>query len=1105
MGGYEGLIKKLDDFIRKYYKNQMLKGALYSLGLIVVFFLLVTLLESVGHFNSAIRTILFWAFVLSSLAVLSRWLFLPMSKLFRLGKVISYEQASSIVGNHFPDVKDKLLNTLQLKRMAENAASDTLLEASITQKTNELSPVPFASAINFGENKKYLKYVLPPLGIFLLIVLIAPNTVSESTERLINHSTEIIPVAPYQIEIINPKLETPEKEDFVLDIKVSGKEIPNQLYVELKGTRFPFSNESRTSFEYIFRNVQKDTPFRIYGNGFYSEEYTLKTLAKPLLVNFITALDYPAYIGSPDEQLRNSGDITVPEGTKILWDFETVNTDRVEMTIGGERIDLPGRDRNHYTHQLTADKNTPYTLHTANAFMRSKDSMTYKINVVPDMHPSIFVEEERDSLSYTDLFFTGEVKDDYGFKRLQFKYTLNEGDTKVIDLDTPKNNSGQFFYHWQLASLGIEPGAQLSYYFEVWDNDGVNGSKSARSKVQQFTAPTEEELENAQEEKNEDIKDKLEKSIDDAQDLQKELEDLRKDLLDKKEMGWEEKKKLEDLMKAQEKLQKQVEELQKENKQKDEQNAQMKQQDEEIRQKQEQLQKLFDEVMSDEMKALFKELEKLMEEMNKDEIQEQLEQMNMDNQDLEKELDRALEQFKQLEFEMKMENTIDKMKELAEKQEELAKESEKGEKDSEELKEEQEKLNDQFDQVQEDLKELEKLNEQLEDPNAIPETQEDQDAIKEDMEKSSEQLDKGKKSKAGESQQGAAEKMEEMAQKMEMAMDQQEQESQEEDMEALRALLENIITLSFDEEQLMSDIQAIDKNDPKYIEYGQLQRKLKTDAKMVEDSLFALSKRVVQIQATVNREIGLVNEHMSKALDGIAERQTPEVVTNQQYVMTSFNNLALLLDEALQQMQQQMSCKKPGKGNCEKPGGNGAPKPSAGDVKKMQQGLSQQLEALKKKMGKDANKGESKGQEGMSKELAQQAAKQAAIRQMLQKMGQELNKDGSGSGNELQKIAEEMEQIERDIVNQNITPETMMRQQDILIRLLKAEEAERTRGEDDKRKSESGDQNLQSVPMKFSEYQLQKQRELEMLKTVPPSLKPYYRDKVNEYFNNLER
>jgi hypothetical protein len=80
---------------------------------------------------------------------------------------------------------------------------------------------------------------------------------------------------------------------------------------------------------------------------------------------------------------------------------------------------------------------------------------------------------------------------------------------------------------------------------------------------------------------------------------------------------------------------------------------------------------------------------------------------------------------------------------------------------------------------------------------------------------------------------------------------------------------------------------------------------------------------------------------MKKALAGFGDRKTPEITANQQYVMTSFNNFALMLDDALQQMQQSMSESKPGMGNCEKPGGNGKPKPSpsAGDMKKMQQSL----------------------------------------------------------------------------------------------------------------------------------------------------------------------
>ena len=83
--------------------------------------------------------------------------------------------------------------------------------------------------------------------------------------------------------------------------------------------------------------------------------------------------------------------------------------------------------------------------------------------------------------------------------------------------------------------------------------------------------------------------------------------------------------------------------------------------------------------------------------------------------------------------------------------------------------------------------------------------------------------------------------------------------------------------------------------------------------------------RIPQLASAVNREIGLVNRHMGKAIDGFGDRLTADIAMNQQYVMTSFNNLALLLDEALQQMQQQQAQKQPGSGNCEKPGGSGSP------------------------------------------------------------------------------------------------------------------------------------------------------------------------------------
>ena len=63
----------------------------------------------------------------------------------RMGKVISYEEAAVIIGNHFPEIKDKLLNLLQLQQL-QQTVDDSLLVSAIEQKTAQLKPLPFHQA-----------------------------------------------------------------------------------------------------------------------------------------------------------------------------------------------------------------------------------------------------------------------------------------------------------------------------------------------------------------------------------------------------------------------------------------------------------------------------------------------------------------------------------------------------------------------------------------------------------------------------------------------------------------------------------------------------------------------------------------------------------------------------------------------------------------------------------------------------------------------------------------------------------------------------------------------------------------------------------------------
>lgn len=629
-----------------------------------------------------------------------------------------------------------------------------------------------------------------------------------------------------------------------------------------------------------------------------------------------------------------------------------------------------------------------------------------------------------------------------------------------------------------------------------------------RSATTRIAAPSQDEIRQERIETASSIEDDLEEASKEAAELREAMEAMQERLREQGEMTWQDRQAMEGLMQQQHALQEKLEMMREENERKDDRSNEFSKQEERILDKQEQLQKLMDNIMSEELRQIYEKMEELMREMDPEQLQEQLNEMELNHDAMEKELDRALEQFRQLEWDTKMEEAIEDLKKLADEQKALSEETDLGLLSRDKLKTKQDSLNQAFLELREDFKQLKKDNQQLENPNPMMDSSEEEQSIQEEMQNGADQLDRGKDKKASDSQQKAAEQMEQLAQQMEQMQMESESESASEDMDALRALLENILTLSFEEEGLMAELKMTNEQDPRYINHGQAQRTLKDEAVMVEDSLFELSLRIPQLASAVNREIGLVNRHMTKALDGFGDRQTANIAMNQQYVMTSFNNLALLLDEALQQMQQQQAQKQPGSGNCEKPGGSGSPSssPKAGDMKKMQQALGQKLEKMKEQMGKGANQGKvgQKRSGGMSKELAQMAAQQAALRKMAQDKAKQLNEDGSGKGNHMSEIAKEMEELERDLVNRQIDQATLQRQQDLITRLLEAENAERIRGEKEERTSQTGDDNLKASPPQTSEYLRQKMNELELLRTVPAELLPYYRDRVNDYFNTLD-
>jgi len=1104
VGNYELLIDKINQFIRKYYFNNFLRGLIFLGAGLFSAYVVVTVTEYFGNFNPGLRTLLFYFFILLNAGLIC-WLIVPaLLAWFKLGKTLTHDQAAEIIGRHFDDVNDKLLNTLQLKKLAaDDPAHRVLIEASIDQKISALKPVSFPSAINIKENAKYLKWVIFPAGIICIIAFAAPSVLTESTRRLIRHNEYFVPAAPFKFIVQNRSLSVIQGEDLKLDLKLEGNKLPADIYIETANNTFKLDKDNISRFHYLFTNLQQNTFFKLKGNGFASAPYQVIVNPRPALLHFDAALTYPAYLHKKNETLLNAGDLTIPAGTLVNWTFHTQHATGLLFEMNGKTTTAHSNNEEVFEYREKVYKNAVYKITPRNAVVNYGDSASYRVNVIADEFPSISVQEKQDSVSMKSLYFDGKIQDDHGFSSLTFHYQVKAGGDKSAQklFNKPvKVDLGQtqadFFYYWNLNDAGIKPGDEVTYYFEVADNDGVNGPKKIRSPERTLRVPDSKELNNELNNGTQVVKQKMESAIKIAGQIEHDAQKLNQLLLNKNTLSFDEKKQIEQLLQKRKELDDLIKEIQGDNKKNLYNRQENQQQDKQLTEKQQQMEDLLNKVIDPKTQEMLQKLQDLLQQEQKEGTRDELSKMQMDNKSLKKELDRMLELYKKLEFEQKLTQNVTQLNQLSQEQQKLADQSKQTGANPQELDKAQQKLNNDFQDIKKSLDELQKTNEQAEHKQDFENPKAEEQNIEQQMDKSSDELKKNNPAKASQSQQQAAEQMKQLADKMEQKEQEGENTENNVDAQQLRQLLKNLINSSFDQEKVMQTFRGTSPSDPNYVALAQNQKSIKDNLKTAEDSLYALSRRIPQIQSTVNQEVASINNHIDQALENLGERRTAEATRNQQYAMTSMNNLALMLSEALDQLQDVMKKGKSGRGK--------GKQQSISQLAKMQQQLNQNMQNARNQL-QQGNQGKSQsGNNGnMSEQLARLARQQAIIRQALQQINREENKDGTGGLGNLDKISKDMEQTERDLVNRRITEDALKRQQQIQTRLLEAEKAQQEREQDQQRESHAGKEIPPGYIKALQEYKQVKEKQTEQVRTVPPAINYYYKLKIKSYFELL--
>ena len=1142
---YADLIAKLDRFTRKYYLNKIIRGSLLFVGLVIFLFIAFSVLEYNFYFDQTIRKVLFFSFLGAGLISLGGWIVNPMIRYMKLGPTISHEKAAEMIGMHFTDVKDKLLNILQLRDQLNGSTDNSLLLASIDQKTAGIRPVPFQKAIDLTKNKRYLKYALPPLLLFGVLLLVAPSMISEGSTRIIKNNQHFEKPAPFHFSVVEAdNLRAIQYSDYQILIDTKGDFVPEQAFIELGDQLYQLESDDKHDFRFTLKNIKNDMTFRLRSGEVESQQYEIDVLKKPQFLDMQVRAIYPRYINRSAETFSNNGDLTVPIGTRLQWNIDAKQTKTIEAAFSKrgtpELIAFEKEQAGSFQLKKGIYNNTPYVLYASSDELYQADSMHYYIEAIPDQYPTITVQSFEDSTSSDFRYFTGKADDDYGLSELAVVYKIrDENGVETVEnkkiIQPVAGLFTSFDYLFAVDSFDLNDGDEITYHFEVWDNDAINGSKVAKTSLYTYKKASLEELEEKTEQNNEDIKDSLEENLKKTQELKKEIRDLKEKFLNKKELNWQDKKDAEKLLEKQEEIRAALEKAKKQLQENMKNQDKLSNMPEELLEKQKKLEELMDKVMDDELRELMDEIQKLLEEMQREESIEQMENMEMNSKEMELEMDKLYELFKQLEIEQEMQQEIEKLNELAEKQEALSEETEKGEKTNEELNKEQEKLTEEFDKIQKELEEIEEKNKELENPKNIEDTEELEKEIDEAQEDSEEALEEGQeeekedsesgeeesenqenqdgekgdeqddqqqspaqqKQKASKSQKQAGQKMKEMAEQLQAGMQSGQMEQMGEDIEMIRQLLENILTLSFEEEQLVSDFNRTNKQTTRYVELVQDQFKIQDDFSIVRDSLHALSKRNDQIQSFIMDKVADIDKNLEKSLKQLEERQKDKASTAQRFVMTYLNDLALMLSESMEQMQQQMASMMPGSQMCNnpKPGSSGGQKP----MDKITQGQQQIKEGLSKMMEDMKN-----GNQPSSEDFGKMAQQQAAMRKMLRDLQQENSERGKNS-KLLEEIMDAMDGIEKDLVNKQLTNEMLKRQQEIETRLLEAEKAERQRDLDEKRESKTAEKVERQIPPAIEAYLKERENQLRQVERSSPLLTPYYKRLVDLYYKSLNK
>ncbi|HUX94064.1 MAG TPA: DUF4175 family protein [Ignavibacteriaceae bacterium] len=1117
---FKETIFKLEQLVKREYLFSAFLGIQISFLTGVILFTIFSLVEMLWHFSSVVRTVLFFLLVVIFGAVFIYLFLLPLLKYFKLFRKADYFKTANKVGKHFPDIKDDLVNAMQIVsgQKNKNYYSQSLIDASFQNVYNKTKGIKFESIVNFSKTKKYLLYVG---GVFLfsvILFLLIPN-IRTASFRLLNYNKEFIPPPKFSLFVSPGNFQVTKGDNISILVKVSGV-IPPKVFLAIKeNDQTNFQNQqlyadSSGVFKFIMPAVRNSFKYYAAAEKIKSDEYSIHVINRPIIKTLDVSITSPAYSKIAPVKQKDNGNITALLGSYVDLSISSTNElkaahiefdDSTMTKLVAAGFLAKGRFRvnkdNNYRIILTDESNN-----------KNLSPINYNIKALYDAYPTIeIIAPDKDVLLANDnrLPLDTKISDDYGFTKLLLHFKLSSSknekpdkEYKTIEIPINKNQIEQEVnYIWNLSSLDLSADDIVTYYMEVFDNDNVSGPKSAKSPSFTVRVPSLNELlTNADKTQNESEQN-LSQTLKEAKDLKQKMDNISQELKqDKKDISWQEKQKVQQAVDQFKKLQDKVNDVGK-NLEKMQQNLQQNNLiSKETLQKYMELQKLFDQIANDDLKKAMEKLQDILQNMNRKQTQDAMENMKFNEDQFKNSIERTMNLLKKIQIEQKMDELVKRTEQITKDQNELKNDTKNS---SESNQGQKNQLSNKQDEISQDLKEMSKqldeLSKKMDELKDMPKDQlaklKDQFNKQQNLEtsqKASQDIKQSSMQQAEQNQSQISENMNQMKQQMQQLQKSMAQQSQMQAFKDMMKITNNLLTLSKDQEQLQKQTENMNPNSSSFDKNAREQKEIQSNLDKVMQQMSSLSQKTFSITPEMGKSLGDAQNEMKQSMQGMQNRNANQSANSQNKAMASLNEAAEMMKNSMESMM--------------KGSGQGGGMMSLMQQLQQMSGQQMSLNNLTQMLQKEMSGNLSAQQQAELQKIAQQ-------QEMLRKSLEQLNKEAQKSGEtkkipaDLNDIAKKMQEIVKNLNSDNLNEKTVQQQEHILSRLLDAQRSINERDFENKRESIAGKDEARQSP---SELNLSNQKDInkikdELNKAAQEGYKKDYEDLIKKYYEALQK